>query len=85
MYQYSHVPNTVIKVVGSWFLSNRIILVTLTVLCKSREPGIGVPDSADISLKWDRISGIAIVNLPESVLQLFYFGKKLGLMLLIDQ
>ena len=58
--------NTVIKVVGSWFRSNPSILLTLTVLCKSREPGIGVPGYADISLKWERISGIGIVNLPES-------------------
>jgi len=57
---------TVIQVVGSWFLSKPITLLTLTVRCRSREPGIGVPGSDDISRKWDRISGMGMVNLPES-------------------
>jgi len=57
---------TVIYVVGSWFLSKPTILFTLTVRSVSREPGIGVPGSDAISLKWDRISGIGMVNLPES-------------------
>jgi hypothetical protein len=58
--------STEILVVGSPFLSKPTVLFTLTVRCVSREPGIGVPGSVDISRKWERISGMGMVNLPQS-------------------
>lgn len=58
--------STEIQVVGSPFRSKPTVLLTLTIRCISREPGIGVPGSDAISRKWDRISGMGMVNLPQS-------------------